>query len=62
MSTKLVAIHLAELNTPEQDVLEKRLQRWYNSTDQYAIQLQEVEKEDYLVMKHKEYKRQQVAQ
>lgn len=54
--------YLAEINTPEQDILEQRLLRWYNSTDQYATQLQEVQKEDYLAMKRKEYKRQQLAQ
>jgi hypothetical protein len=54
--------YLAELNTPAQDLLEQRLQRWYSSTDQYPRQLHEVEREDYLVMKRKEYQRQQIAQ
>lgn len=54
--------YLAELNTPVQDVLEQRLHRWYNSTDQYASQLQEIERGDYLAMKRKEYQRQQKAQ
>jgi len=54
--------YLAELNTPHQDVLEQRLQHWYSSTDQYAIQLQEVARDDYLTMKRREYQRQQVIQ
>jgi len=54
--------YLAELNTPAQDLLEQRLQRWYSSTSQYASQLQEVERDDYLAMKRREYQRQQVVQ
>lgn len=54
--------YLAALGLPPEEQLEKRLQRWYNGTDQYALQLHEVERVDYLEMKHKEYERQQVAQ
>jgi hypothetical protein len=54
--------YLAELNTPAQDLLEQRLQRWYSYTSQYASQLQEVERDDYLAMKRREYQRQQVVQ
>lgn len=54
--------YLAALTTPPKDQLEKRLQHWYNSTDQYARQLHEVERDDYFEMKRKEYQRQQVAQ
>lgn len=54
--------YLAALTAPPQDQLEKRLQHWYNATDQYARQLHEVEQDDYLEMKRKEYQRQQVAQ
>jgi len=54
--------YLAELNTPAPDLLEQRLQRWYSSTDQYASQLQEVARDDYLAMKRMEYQRQQVVQ
>lgn len=42
--------------------LERRLQGWFSSTEQYARQLHEVERRDYLEMKHKEYQRQQIAQ
>lgn len=54
--------YLAALNAPTQDVLEQRLQNWFNSADQYYRQLHEVERDDYLAMKRKEYQRQQVAQ
>jgi hypothetical protein len=54
--------YLAALTTPPKDQLEKRLRYWYNATDQYARQLHEVERDDYLEMKRREYQRQQVAQ
>lgn len=54
--------YLAALTAPAEDQLEKRLQYWYNGTDQYARQLHEVERADYFEMKRKEYQRQQVAQ
>lgn len=54
--------YLAALTTPPKDQLEKRLQHWYNGTEQYARQLYEVERDDYLEMKRREYQRQQVAQ
>ncbi|MHB1592278.1 MAG: hypothetical protein ACYCTW_12225, partial [Sulfuricella sp.] len=47
--------YLAALTTPPKDQLEKRLQHWYNATDQYARQLHEVERDDYFKMKRKEY-------
>ncbi|MBA3033539.1 MAG: hypothetical protein KKF85_15290 [Gammaproteobacteria bacterium] len=53
--------YLAALATPPRDQLEIRLQHWYNGTEQYARQLHEVERDDYLAMKRKEYQRQQVA-
>lgn len=54
--------YLAALASPPDEQLDKRLQFWYNSTNLYARQLHEVERADYLEMKHKEYQRQQVAQ
>jgi hypothetical protein len=42
--------------------LEQRLRKWYHSADQYALQLHEVERDDYLDMKRREYQRQQLAQ
>jgi len=54
--------YLAALTAPSEDQLEKRIQHCYNATDRYARQLHEVERNDYLEMKRKEYQRQQVNQ
>jgi len=54
--------YLAALTAPPEDQLEKRIEHWYNATDRYASQLHEVERNDYLEMKRKEYQRQQVKQ
>jgi hypothetical protein len=54
--------YLAALNSPAEKQLEKRLLQWYNSTEQYAVQLHEVEREDYLAMKRNEYQRQQAVE
>jgi hypothetical protein len=51
--------YLAALNTPAENQVDKRFQNWYDSTRIYSRQLYEVEKEDYLAMKRKEYERQQ---
>jgi hypothetical protein len=53
--------YLAALATPAKDQLEQRLQQWYNSTEEYSRQLHEVERDDYIKMKLKEYQRQQEA-
>lgn len=50
------------LITSPRDQLEQRLRKWYHSADQYARQLHEVERDDYLDMKRREYQRQQLAQ
>lgn len=54
--------YLDALTTSPGDRLEKRLQKWYHSAEQYPRQLHEVEREDYLDMKRREYRRQQLAQ
>lgn len=54
--------YLNALTASPEDQLEKRLQQWYRSAEQYARQLHEVERGDYLEMKQREYQRQQVAQ
>lgn len=54
--------YLGSLAAPPEERLEKRLQLWYSNIEQYARQLHEVEREDYLEMKHKQYQRQQTAQ
>jgi len=54
--------YLAALATTPKHQLEKRLQQWYIDTEQYAHQLHEIERDEYLIMKRREYQRQQVAQ
>jgi hypothetical protein len=51
--------YLSALKAAPQNQFEKRLLQWFNSTEQYAVQLHEVELADYLRMKHSEYLRQQ---
>ncbi len=53
---------LSAINATPQTQLERRLLYWFSSTEQYAVQLHEIDREDYLDMKRKEYQRQQVAQ
>jgi hypothetical protein len=53
--------YLSALNTLPEAQLEKRLQQWFNSTEQYAVQLHEIERDDYIKMKHDEYIRQQIV-
>ncbi len=50
--------YLAALNQPANKQLDKRLELWFNSTEQYAKQLHEVDRDDYVEMKRKEYQRQ----
>lgn len=51
--------YLDALSAPPQAQFEKRLHRWFASTERYALQLHEVTWDEYLEMKRKEYKRQQ---
>ena len=53
--------YLAALTAPRKDQVEKRMQYWYNATDRYARQLHEVKRDEYLEMKRKEYRRQQLG-
>jgi hypothetical protein len=53
--------YLASLSTPAGQRLDDRLNRWFDATEQYPRQLHEVEKNDYIQMKHDEYQRQQTA-
>ncbi|HYN55307.1 MAG TPA: hypothetical protein VES38_11460 [Methylotenera sp.] len=53
--------YLAALTSPPDSQPEKRLQLWYSGTEAYPRQLREVEREDYITMKRKEYKRQQAG-
>lgn len=51
--------YLGALATPPAGQLEKRLQRWFASTEQYPRQLHEIDRISYLDMKRSEYLRQQ---
>lgn len=52
--------YLGALSAPSQQQMEKRLRDWFASTERYPLQLHELEQSEYLDMKRKEYKRQQV--
>jgi hypothetical protein len=41
---------------------QKRLQNWFNATEQYPRQLREVSRTAYIDMKRREYLRQQATQ
>ena len=49
---------LSGLATPPAQQLEQRLQTWFSATERYPRQLHEVDKNEYLAMKRKEYARQ----
>lgn len=53
--------YLATLNAPADSMPEKRFVLWYSSNENYPRQLHEVEQEEYMTMKRKEYKRQQTV-
>jgi len=54
--------YLSAVGVHPSNQLEKRLQNWFSGTEQYALQLHEVERNEYIDMKYKEYQRQQTAQ
>lgn len=43
----------------EAEQLERRLQDWFDATERYPLQLHEVDRTEYLAMKHQEVRRQQ---
>ncbi|ADU34962.1 hypothetical protein [Variovorax paradoxus] len=47
------------LDAPAAGQLEQRLGAWFDATEQYAKQLHEIEKSDYLTMKRHEFQRMQ---
>jgi len=50
--------HLAAASSPAPEQLERRLQAWFNSNEQYARQLHEMDREEYVAMKRREVQRQ----
>ncbi len=53
--------YLASLALPPERQADQRLATWFDATEQYAPQLHEVERSDYLDMKHKELQRMRAA-
>lgn len=53
-----VEAHLSALSSPADRRLDVRLQNWFAATERYPLQLHEMEKGEYLTMKHREYQRQ----
>ncbi len=54
--------YLSALSSPPDKRLEQRLTNWFDATEQYPRQLHEVDRQDYMQMKLKEYERQQTEQ
>lgn len=54
--------YLSALSSAPDRRLEQRLTNWFNATEQYPRQLHEMERQEYMQMKYKEYQRQQTAQ
>lgn len=51
----------AYLDAPDDQQLEERLAKWFDSTERYSHQLHEMDRSDYLAMKRKEYERMKAA-
>jgi hypothetical protein len=50
---------LSTVATPVPQRFEASLERWYAATERYALQLHEMDHDDYITMKRNEYLRQQ---
>jgi hypothetical protein len=56
-----IEAYLLSLGAPPVDQQNIRLEKWFDSTEQYPLQLHETDKASYLAMKRDEIKRQQSA-
>ena len=56
-----IEAYLGALATAPAEQPEKRLRDWFTATEQHPLQLHEMEREDYLVMKRRELQRQNAA-
>ena len=56
-----IEAYLGALSAPALEQPEKRLNDWYAGAERYPVQLHELERTEYLDMKHKEIQRQQAA-
>lgn len=57
-----LSIYLDTLNLDSSDLFNQRAEEWYELTDQYATQLHELEKEEYMEAKRKEHINQEEMQ
>ena len=53
--------YLQSLHLPANQQVNARLEKWFDSTEQYAIQLREADKTSYMAMKRNEIQRQQTS-
>ncbi|MBC7609179.1 MAG: hypothetical protein H7228_06310 [Polaromonas sp.] len=56
-----IEAYLASLAKPQPQQLNARLEHWFDATEQYPLQLHEMDKTSYLTMKKTEYQRQQAG-
>ncbi|ABM37301.1 hypothetical protein [Polaromonas naphthalenivorans] len=54
-----IEAYLASLKQPPAEQVNSRLQYWFDATEEYALQLHELDQPSYLSMKKAEYQRQQ---
>ena len=54
-----IEAYLASLNRPPAEQLDARLEYWFDATEQFSLQLHELDRSSYLAMKRDEYLRQQ---
>ena len=54
-----IEAYLASLNRPPAQQLDARLEHWFDATEQFSLQLHEMDRSSYLTMKREEYLRQQ---
>ena len=54
-----IEAYLTSLGKPQTQQFNARLEHWFDATEQYPLQLREVDKNSYMAMKKGEYQRQQ---
>ncbi len=54
--------HLAAASAPAVEQVDRRLKTWFDSTEQYARQLHEMSRDEYVAMKRREVQRQRAPQ
>ena len=56
-----IEAQLAALSLPPEQRLDKRIRTWFDSTERYARQLHEMDREQYIALKHADWQRQQAG-